>query len=145
MNRDTLLMTLARLAELIDRLDRIGKITWEDIESDECRRCAVEHVMSLIAQCATDIASGLLAEVDLPSSSSSFQFLKLHDCGFISKACANKLACLAATGNLLGTYLGDVNSKVIHQNISPMKVHFSEFIAFVREHLDESDESNGGD
>jgi uncharacterized protein YutE (UPF0331/DUF86 family) len=136
-NIATVRTKLALIAKYLKALDRHSKVSKQAYLDDEDTRFAVERIIELIVECATDINSELLLGARQDTQPTYYDsFLALGESGVVPHHLAKKLASTAGLRNRLAHEYEEVKNDVVFWNIGNFRNIYPQYLKHVAEWLD---------
>lgn len=120
-DRDSVLVRLAKLAELLERLERTRGQGLENYLGNDDLRAATERRLQLADQLCIDVAAHLVSELNAPAPESyAATFTELANAGVLEPELAVRLGLMAAQRNLLVHAYPEVDSRRLFASLNEL-------------------------
>lgn len=135
-NKDLILSKLLKIKKYIQELKTFSNITFEEYKRDFIKKRAVERLILLLVEVATDINSYVIVEIGKnPPTDYYDSFIKAIEIGLISKQLGEKLAPSAGLRNRLVHEYDEIKDDIVHSSINDAIKLYTTFIKEVNDYL----------
>jgi len=135
-NKDLILSKLLKIKKYIQELKTFSNITFEEYKRDFIKKRAVERLILLLVEVATDINSYVIVEIGKdPPTDYYDSFIKAIEIGLISKQLGEKLAPSAGLRNRLVHEYGEIKDDIVYSSINEATKLYTTFIKEVNDYL----------
>lgn len=135
-NKDLILSKLLKIKNYIQELKTFSNITFEEYKRDFIKKRAVERLILLLVEVATDINSYVIVEIGKnPPTDYYDSFIKAIEIGLISKQLGEKLAPSAGLRNRLVHEYDEINDDIVFNSINEVTKLYTTFIKEVNDYL----------
>jgi len=135
-NKDLVLSKLLKIKKYIQELKTFSNITFEEYKRDFIKKRAVERLILLLVEVATDINSYVIVEIGKnPPTDYYDSFIKAIEIGLISKQLGEKLAPLAGLRNRLVHEYDEIKDDIVFNSINEVIKLYTTFIKEVNNYL----------
>ena len=135
-NKDLILSKLIKIKNYIQELKTFSNITFEEYKRDFIKKRAVERLILLLVEVATDINSYVIVEIGKnPPTDYYDSFIKAIEIGLISKQLGEKLAPSAGLRNRLVHEYDEIKDDIVYSSINDAIELYTTFIKEVNDYL----------
>jgi len=135
-NKDLILSKLLKIKNYIQELKTFSNITFEEYKRDFIKKRAVERLILLLVEVATDINSYVIVEIGKnPPTDYYDSFIKAIEIGLISKQLGEKLAPSAGLRNRLVHEYDEIKDDIVFNSINEATKLYTTFIKEVNDYL----------
>jgi uncharacterized protein YutE (UPF0331/DUF86 family) len=135
-NKDLILSKLLKIKKYIQELKTFSNITFEEYKRDFIKKRAVERLILLLVEVATDINSYVIVEIGKnPPADYYDSFIKAIEIGLISKQLGERLAPSAGLRNRLVHEYDEIKDDIVHSSINDAIELYTTFIKEVNDYL----------
>lgn len=135
-NKDLILSKLLKIKKYIQELKTFSNITFEEYKRDFIKKRAVERLILLLVEVATDINSYVIVEIGKnPPTDYYDSFIKAIEIGLISKQLGEKLAPSAGLRNRLVHEYDEIKDDIVHSSINDAIELYTTFIKEVNDYI----------
>ncbi|MCA1899397.1 MAG: DUF86 domain-containing protein, partial [Chloroflexi bacterium] len=109
------------MTQYLNELEALHVPTFSEYKKDSTKRYAVERLIELIVEFATDINrhfASVLSESSPPTYYDTFA--EMHNMGILTKDLATKLASTTGLRNRLVHRYEEIDHKVVYRSINPL-------------------------
>jgi uncharacterized protein YutE (UPF0331/DUF86 family) len=133
---DLIARKLIILKGYLEELEPFKDITFEEYKKDYVKKRAVERLLQLLVEVASDVSSYVLVESGKAAPKDYYDsFIRAPEVGLLSQALADKLAPSAGLRNRLVHEYGDVRDDIVLKSIPTALQHYTTFISEVNTFL----------
>lgn len=126
---DLIARKLVILKGYIEELEPFKGISFEEYKKDYVKRRAVERLLQLIVETASDITSYVLVESGKAAPKNYYDsFIRAPEVNLLSPELASKLAPSTGLRNRLVHEYGDVKDEIIFESVPEAIQHYTTFI-----------------
>jgi len=135
-NKDLVLSKLIKIKKYIQELKTFSNITFEEYKRDFTKKRAVERLILLLVEVATDINSYVIVEIGKnPPTDYYDSFIKAVEIGLMSKQLGEKLATSAGLRNRLVHEYDEIKDDIVYSSINDVIELYTTFIKEVNDYL----------
>lgn len=135
-NKDLILSKLLKIKNYIQELKTFSNITFEEYKRDFIKKRAVERLIFLLVEVATDINSYVIVEIGKnPPTDYYDSFIKAIEIGLISKQLGEKLAPSAGLRNRLVHEYDEIKDDIVYSSINDAIELYTTFIKEVNDYI----------
>ncbi|MGB3345834.1 MAG: DUF86 domain-containing protein [Candidatus Humimicrobiia bacterium] len=135
-NKDIVLSKLLKIKNYIQELKTFSNITFEEYKRDFIKKRAVERLILLLAEVATDINSYVIVEIGKnPPTDYYDSFIKAIEIGLISKQLGEKLAPSAGLRNRLVHEYDEIKDDIVYSSIKEAIKLYTDFVKEVNYYI----------
>jgi len=135
-NKDIVLSKLLKIKNYIQELKALSGINFEEYKRDFIKKRAVERLILLLVEVATDINSYVIVEIGKnPPTDYYDSFIKAIEIGLISKQLGEKLAPSAGLRNRLVHEYDEIKDDIVFNSINEATKLYTTFIKEVNDYL----------
>jgi uncharacterized protein YutE (UPF0331/DUF86 family) len=128
---------LARLNMYLDKLEPIGKHSYNEYLSDFYLKSSTERLIQLIVECALDINSHVLVESGKrPPEDYTSSFIRVAEIKLISPELAQRIKGSGGMRNILVHEYMDIDDEKVYKIIPTAISYYKEYIKQVDNYLD---------
>lgn len=133
---DLIARKLVTLKGYLEELEPFKDISFEEYKKDYVKKRAVERLLQLIVEVASDISSYVLVESGKAAPKDYYDsFIRAPEVGLLSADLAEKIAPSAGLRNRLVHEYGDVRDDIVFKSIPKALEHYTTFISEVNAFL----------
>jgi len=141
LNKDLLRQKLAEVAQYLDELEPLGAPGFDAYQADYVKRHAVEKLIELIVEAASDINRHILdASGAAPPTTYFGTFDGMEKTGILPKSLAIRLASTTGLRNRLVHGYEKVQHKIVYQSLRPLIRDYKRYFVLINDYL-QSDEA----
>lgn len=135
-NKDIILRKLLKIKKYIQELKTFSNIAFEEYKTAFIKKRAVERLILLLVEVATDINSYVIVEIGKnPPTDYYDSFIKAIEIGLISKQLGEKLAPSAGLRNRLVHEYDEIKDDIVFNSINDAIKLYTTFIKEVNDYL----------
>jgi uncharacterized protein YutE (UPF0331/DUF86 family) len=135
-NKDIILRKLLKIKKYIQELKTFSNITFEEYKRDFIKKRAVERLILLLVEVATDINSYVIVEIGKnPPTDYYDSFIKAIEIDLISKQLGERLAPSAGLRNRLVHEYDEIKDDIVHSSINDAIELYTTCIKEVNDYL----------
>jgi uncharacterized protein YutE (UPF0331/DUF86 family) len=127
---------LASLRQYLSELESLGVVDLKTYETDFVKRHAIEKLIELIVEIATDINRHIITAAGREPASSYFStFEVMGEIGIIPKPLVPKLASTTGLRNRLVHDYEKIDHKIVYQALKPLLRNYKRYYVLISDYL----------
>ncbi|MDP2210658.1 MAG: DUF86 domain-containing protein [Candidatus Aquicultor sp.] len=139
LNTDLVRRKLVSLQGYLKELQQLSGVTFEEYKADFTKRRAVERLIQLLVETASDINAHVALEVTgNPPTDYYTSFMRAADIGLIARELADKLAPSAGLRNRIVHEYEAIKDEIVYESIGQAVDQYIEFVRQVEAFLEKS-------
>ena len=145
LGREALHSRLTRMRQHVDELEACRDVSLARYLNESMLRHAVERLMELIIEAATDVNASLIVLAGgEPPTTYKASFVELGALGIVDPDFAGQIAAFAGLRNALAYEYESMADEDIHAEIAPVLDQFRQYLSLTARYVERLDEENAG-
>lgn len=136
LNKDLLRQKLIELAQYLDELEPLGTVGFEEYQADYVQRHAVEKLIELIVETASDINRHVLETSGATPPTTYFStFDEMGASGVLPRTLAVRLASTTVLRNRLVHGYEKVEHQIVHRSLKPLIKDYRQYLVKMNDYV----------
>ncbi len=136
LNKDLLRQKLTELLQHLDELEPLSATSLAEYQTDYVKRHAVEKLIELIVETASDINRHILeASGAAPPETYYSTFEEMGKTGLLPKSLASRLASTTGLRNRLVHGYEKIEHKIVYHSVKPLVQDYHQYFVKIEAHI----------
>jgi len=137
LDKEMLSQKLLSMTQYLDELESLRAPTFLEYKKDHIKRYAVERLIELIVEFATDINRHFAAVFSESSPPTYYDtFAEMNNLEILPKSLSFKLAATTGLRNRLVHRYEDIDHKVVYHSVDPLLENYRKYAVIVYDYLE---------
>jgi uncharacterized protein YutE (UPF0331/DUF86 family) len=137
LNKDVIFLKMKNMAQYLGELEPLVSVGIIEYQKDYVKRHAVEKLVELIVEIASDINRAIIEaeQSQQPATSYFSTFTQLGELKILSKGLSDRLASTTGLRNRLVHHYEDIEHKIVYHSAGKMLKDYHQYFQLIEKYL----------